>query len=155
MPASAQAMTSSSRSASPRATTRRPSLTHQGRFVLSLVRIYREGLAYVLAHEPGIELVGTGQTIEALTNLPRRSRIDVVLYDLRLPSGRLGLRRLREVSPSHVYSVRTFPGSCRSSWAATRRHPEVRRELANTRATWAASSRRRAAVGDSTRLRQA
>jgi len=63
-------------------------------FVLSPIRIYREGLAHVLAAQPGFELIGASDTIDRLLSVLPCSQVDVVIYDMRLPSGLLGLRRL-------------------------------------------------------------
>ena len=62
--------------------------------VLSPTRLYREGLTYVLAEQSGFEVVGSAPTIDALADIIDKMLINVVLYDLRTPSGLVGLRRL-------------------------------------------------------------
>jgi DNA-binding NarL/FixJ family response regulator len=63
-------------------------------FVVSPVRIYREGLTQVLATRSDLTIVGSADSVEDALPTVRRREVDVVLYDLRCPSGLVGLRRL-------------------------------------------------------------
>jgi two-component system, NarL family, nitrate/nitrite response regulator NarL len=63
-------------------------------WIVSPMRIYREGLAHVLAARDGLALVGCDATYEPAIPVVRRCEVDVVLFDLRCPSGLVGLRRL-------------------------------------------------------------
>ncbi|MGN6371759.1 MAG: response regulator [Solirubrobacteraceae bacterium] len=67
--------------------------------------VIREGLAAMLAEEPGIELIGACSDGDELERLALRERPDVVITDIRMPpSGELeGIRvaaRLRDADPS-------------------------------------------------------
>ena len=59
-------------------------------FVVSPVRIYREGLIRALAAYPVFSVAGSSETCELALPVVARG-VDVVLYDLRCPSGLLGL----------------------------------------------------------------
>jgi two-component system, NarL family, nitrate/nitrite response regulator NarL len=74
-------------------------------FLVSPIRIYREGLAHVLATYEGLDLTGSAETVEPAVPLVRRCEVDVVLYDLRTPSGLAGLRRLATASRVRVVAL--------------------------------------------------
>ncbi|TNM46103.1 response regulator transcription factor [Nocardioides albidus] len=65
-------------------------------YVISPMRIYREGLIQVLATRPGLTVAGSADTFETALPAVRRGEADVALYDLRCSSGLSGLRRLAE-----------------------------------------------------------
>ena len=74
-------------------------------YIVSPIRIYREGLAHVLASREGFRLIGSAETIEAAVPVVRRSEANVVLYDLRCASGLVGLRRLGVASRVQVIAL--------------------------------------------------
>lgn len=61
----------------------------------------RNALAAVMADEPGVEVVGTGGTIDEALDIASKMRPDVVLMDYRLPDGdgAQGARALRHRLP--------------------------------------------------------
>jgi two-component system, NarL family, nitrate/nitrite response regulator NarL len=61
--------------------------------VVSPVRVYREGLAHVLAQH-GSNVVGAVAQIKELTALLTTAAVDVVLFDLAVDGGIAALRRL-------------------------------------------------------------
>lgn len=65
-------------------------------YVISPVRIYRDGLVQVLGRRSEFTVSGAADTFEAALPVVRRLEVDVALYDLRCPSGLAGLRRLAE-----------------------------------------------------------
>ena len=65
-----------------------------GVFVLSPIRIYREGLSRVLDEEPAIRLLGAAATLEDAVALLEDTRADVVLFDVSADSSLAGLRQL-------------------------------------------------------------
>lgn len=65
-------------------------------YVISPVRIYRDGLAQLLAGRSDFTVSGSAATFEAALPVVRRCEVDVALYDLRCPSGLAGLRRLAD-----------------------------------------------------------
>ena len=67
-------------------------------------RIVREGLAFMLADEPDVELVGEAESGPGLLSLLAETEVDVVLLDIRMP----------EMSGLDVLEI------------LTRDHPEVR-----------------------------
>lgn len=74
-------------------------------FLVSPIRIYREGLAHVLPAYDGLDLTGSAETVEPAVPLVRRGEVDIVLYDLRTPSGLAGLRRLSTGSRVRVVAL--------------------------------------------------
>jgi DNA-binding NarL/FixJ family response regulator len=58
------------------------------------MRIYREGLAYVLTQEGSISIVGVAACVNELAPLLRAAAVDVVLFDLAVDGGLAALRRL-------------------------------------------------------------
>ncbi len=56
-------------------------------YIVSPMRIYREGLAHVLAAHPQFLLVGSSDVEQDAAPVVRRGEVDVVLYDVRCPSG--------------------------------------------------------------------
>jgi two-component system, NarL family, nitrate/nitrite response regulator NarL len=62
--------------------------------VISPMRIYREGLAHVLAQEGSISVVGAAACVNELTPLLSAAAVDVVLFDLAVDGGLAALRRL-------------------------------------------------------------
>jgi two-component system nitrate/nitrite response regulator NarL len=62
--------------------------------VVSPMRIYREGLAHVLAQEGSISVVGAAARINELSTLLTAAAVDVVLFDLAVDGGLAALRRL-------------------------------------------------------------
>ncbi|MEQ1574341.1 MAG: response regulator transcription factor [Vicinamibacterales bacterium] len=73
-------------------------------------RIVREGLALILAREPGIEIVGSAATGEEAVALFQRHRPSVVLMDLQLPgmSGVEAIRVIRATDPHTPIIVLTM-----------------------------------------------
>lgn len=74
--------------------------------VLADVRMYREGLASALGHEPGLKVVG------ALPRPPHdldRLEPDIVLYDVSRPGALETVRRLRRSAPSAKVVVVAVP----------------------------------------------
>lgn len=65
-------------------------------YVISPVRIYRDGLVQALAPRPELATTGSTDTFEHALPAVRRGEVDVVLYDLRSSSGLAGLRRLAD-----------------------------------------------------------
>jgi two-component system, NarL family, nitrate/nitrite response regulator NarL len=65
-------------------------------YIASPIRIYREGLAHVLSTHDEFVIVGSSDAVEAARPRVRRHEVDVLLYDLRCPSGLLGLRQLAD-----------------------------------------------------------
>jgi len=63
-------------------------------FVLSPVRIYREGLSHVLAEEPGIRVVGSTPSLEEAGPRLGPALVDVVLLDVSMNRPIVALRRL-------------------------------------------------------------
>jgi len=74
-------------------------------FVVSHIRVYREGLTHVLGTYDEFVIAGSAETFEAALPVVRRHAVDVVLYDLRCPSGLLGLRRLAEGPEASVVAL--------------------------------------------------
>lgn len=74
-------------------------------YVISPIRIYREGLTQVLATYAELTVVGSAETFETALPVERRREIDVALYDLRCPSGFIGLRRLADASHVSVLAL--------------------------------------------------
>jgi two-component system, NarL family, nitrate/nitrite response regulator NarL len=62
--------------------------------VAARVRLYREGLAALLAREEGVEVLGTSGDSEELVALAAALEPDVVLLDPALPGGREVIREL-------------------------------------------------------------
>jgi DNA-binding NarL/FixJ family response regulator len=67
-------------------------------FILSGVRLFREGLALSLSREETVDVVGTGAPAEALVQIADL-RPEVVLLDSFLIEGPTAPRRLREIVP--------------------------------------------------------
>jgi two-component system, NarL family, nitrate/nitrite response regulator NarL len=63
-------------------------------FVVSPMRIYREGLAHALARHGSINVVGAAARINELTSLLSSIAVDVVLFDLAVEGSLAALRRL-------------------------------------------------------------
>jgi DNA-binding NarL/FixJ family response regulator len=61
--------------------------------------VVREGTAALLAAQPGIEVVGTAESVDDAAALIRRVDADVLLLDIRLGSDS-GLRLLTEAAPA-------------------------------------------------------
>ena len=74
-------------------------------YILSPIRIYREGLAHVLSTRDGFALVDSSDAVEVAAPAVRRREVDVLLYDLRMPSGLLGLRRLADAPELSVVAL--------------------------------------------------
>jgi two-component system, NarL family, nitrate/nitrite response regulator NarL len=62
--------------------------------VVSPMRIYREGLAHVLAQEGSINVVGAAGRLNEMIPLLNAAAVDVVLFDLAVDGGLAALRRL-------------------------------------------------------------
>jgi two-component system nitrate/nitrite response regulator NarL len=62
--------------------------------VVSPMRIYREGLALVLAQDGSISVVGAAARVNELAPLLSAAAVDVVLFDLAVDGGLAALRRL-------------------------------------------------------------
>lgn len=70
--------------------------------------LFREGVAYVLASAPDIEIIGQGATAADALELARIHQPDVMLLDLDLPGGGLAaLSAVAEVSPLTRLAVLT------------------------------------------------
>jgi two-component system, NarL family, nitrate/nitrite response regulator NarL len=65
-------------------------------FMLSPVRIYREGLSHVLGEEPGIRVVGSTPSLEEAVPLLGAALADVVLLDVSMDRPIVALRRLTQ-----------------------------------------------------------
>jgi DNA-binding NarL/FixJ family response regulator len=63
-------------------------------FVLSPMRIYREGLSHVLAQETAIRVVGMASDLEEAAPILRTAGVDVLLLDISIDPGLDGLRRV-------------------------------------------------------------
>lgn len=74
-------------------------------YVVSPVRVYREGLIHLLATHAEFMVAGSAETFEDALPAARRFEVDVVLYDLSCPSGLVGLRRLAAVSEVSVLAL--------------------------------------------------
>jgi two-component system nitrate/nitrite response regulator NarL len=74
-------------------------------YVVSPVRIYREGLTHVLATYPEFVVAGSAEHFETALPAVRRCEVDVALYDLRCPSGLIGLRRLGDAPEVSVVAL--------------------------------------------------
>lgn len=74
-------------------------------YIVSPMRIYREGLVHVLSTHEEFELVGASDAEQAAVPVVRRHEVDVVLYDLRCTSGLLGLRQLANASHVRVVAL--------------------------------------------------
>jgi len=74
-------------------------------FLVSPIRIYREGLAHVLASYEGVDVTGSADRVEPAVPMVRRREVDIVLYDLRTPSGLAGVRRLATASQVRVVAL--------------------------------------------------
>lgn len=74
-------------------------------YIVSPMRIYREGLAHVLASRHPFALVGCSDVEQDAAPVVRRGEVDVVLYDIRCPSGLLGLRLLATTSRARVVAL--------------------------------------------------
>jgi two-component system, NarL family, nitrate/nitrite response regulator NarL len=62
--------------------------------VLSPIRVYREGLAHVLAQHGSVNVVGAAAGLNELTDLLATATVDVILFDLAVDGGLATLRRL-------------------------------------------------------------
>jgi two-component system nitrate/nitrite response regulator NarL len=62
--------------------------------VLSPIRVYREGLAHLLAQQRSINVVGAAAGLHELTDLLATAPVDVILFDLAVDGGLATLRRL-------------------------------------------------------------
>ncbi len=67
--------------------------------IYSNIRIYREGIAEVLGHRPGIEVIGTASSGERCIAEARRLEPSVILLDMATTGGAAELRRLAEAAP--------------------------------------------------------
>lgn len=74
-------------------------------YVISPMRIYREGLNQVLSTRTELVMAGSADTFEAALPVVQRSQVDVVLYDLRCSSGLDGLRRLADAPEVSVVGL--------------------------------------------------
>ena len=75
-------------------------------YVLSPIRIYREGLAHVLSTHGGVSTSWAPRTPSRRLRPPYAGvRWMYVLYDLRSPSGLLGLRRLADAPELRVVAL--------------------------------------------------
>src|SRR5688572_5645952 len=63
--------------------------------VISPIRVYREGLAYMLAQQRSVDIVGAAGRIHELTHLFSTAAVDVVLFDLAVDGGLSALQWLR------------------------------------------------------------
>lgn len=74
-------------------------------YVISPVRVYREGLVQVLGSRAGLAVAGSAATYEAALPVVRRAEVDVALYDVRAPSALLDVRRLATVPTVSVVGL--------------------------------------------------
>jgi DNA-binding NarL/FixJ family response regulator len=68
-------------------------------FILTDLRIYGEGLADALDHNPRIEVVGAATDLQTAVRAIRHSRPDLVLVDVAAAGGVSSMRDLRRAAP--------------------------------------------------------
>ena len=68
-------------------------------FVVAEIRLYREGLAELLGHRPGLAVAGTAAGLDEALRGARAARPDVVLLDMAMLDGIATARTLARVSP--------------------------------------------------------
>lgn len=76
-----------------------------GLLIQSPIRIYREGLAHVLAEEPAVRVLGTAAALEDTVALLENAGIDVVLFDVGAGPGVAGLRQLAHYEDLRVIAL--------------------------------------------------
>jgi len=74
-------------------------------FVLSPIRIYSEGLSHVLAEEPTVQVMGTAAMFEEAVAFLRDVHVDVMLFDLAVDPGLVGLRLLSSYEGLRVLAL--------------------------------------------------
>ena len=74
-------------------------------FIAAQVRLYREGLAEILAREPGLCVVGTTGRRNEILACVRALRANVVLLDPGLPDGMITVRELAEATPAKIVAL--------------------------------------------------
>lgn len=80
--------------------------------------VVRDGIRYMLAEAPGIEIVGDAESAEAMFTALAQHPVDVVLLDIRMPgmTGLAALERLSEDFPqvrTLILSMHDQPGYVR------------------------------------------
>jgi two-component system, NarL family, nitrate/nitrite response regulator NarL len=68
-------------------------------FVVAAVGLYREGLAQVLAREPGMTVVGTAADEDELLATVEKTKPDLVLIDVESPGGLEAVEAVAQVLP--------------------------------------------------------
>jgi DNA-binding NarL/FixJ family response regulator len=63
-------------------------------FIVSITRIFREGLSHVLAEESAVDVVGTASDVDEAAPLLMTTQPDVTVFDLTGDAGLDGVRRL-------------------------------------------------------------
>jgi two-component system nitrate/nitrite response regulator NarL len=81
--------------------------------IVADICLYRDGLAELLAREPEIDIAGTASDLEGAIEQVHKLQPDVVLLDLSMPEGALGLRALAEANPSTRVVALTVPETAR------------------------------------------
>ncbi len=68
-------------------------------FIISDIRIYREGLDQALKHEPALEVAGLAADIDELFRLPPIDEQHALLLDMGIPNAEASARQIRERLP--------------------------------------------------------
>jgi two-component system nitrate/nitrite response regulator NarL len=76
-----------------------------GVFILSPIRIYREGLSSVLAEQPAIRVRGAAAALEDAVAGLENTGVDVVLFDVGTDPGVAGLRQLARYDGLRVIAL--------------------------------------------------
>jgi two-component system, NarL family, nitrate/nitrite response regulator NarL len=76
-----------------------------GTFILSPIRIYREGLCRVLAEEPAVRVLGTAAVLADAVVLLEDMSVDVMLFDVATGPTMAGLRQLARYEHLRVIAL--------------------------------------------------
>ncbi len=68
-------------------------------FIISDIRIFREGLDQALRHEPNLRVAGLAADVEELLRVPPIAETHAVLLDMGTPGAEVGARQIREQLP--------------------------------------------------------
>lgn len=68
-------------------------------FIISDIRIYREGLDQALEHEPRLQVAGLAADFNGVLELPRVHETQALLLDMGIPNAEANARQIREVLP--------------------------------------------------------
>lgn len=68
--------------------------------IVSDVRLYRDGLAKILAAEPRLQVVGTAADLQAAVRMAAERPADIALIDMGIPQGLCAMREVSTAAPA-------------------------------------------------------